>query len=78
MKEKFILDIDGINIRVTKKGKADNFTVLCWIIGFSTSYISFRNKLFSNDEELEVEIKDYLEMLEETSEKFQKMISKNR
>ena len=78
MRKQTILDIDGINIRVTKKGKADNFTVLCWIVGFSTSYISFRNKLFSNDEELEVEIRDYLEMLEETSEKFQALMSKKK
>ena len=69
-----IYEIKGIDVRVVKKGRANSFTVLVWIVGFSTSNMTLRNKIFSSESELKIALQNYLNKLEKTSHKFQKMI----
>ena len=71
-----VYQINNVDVRVVKKGKVNSFTILAWIVGFSTSNITFRNRVFNSESELKIALKDYLNKLEKTSSKFKKIIGK--
>ena len=66
----YITNVGPVKIRVTKMPRRDGFAVRLWVVGFSTSYINLKNRVFVNDEEFDIALSDYVEHLNNTSKKF--------
>jgi len=52
-------------IRVIKTPTKQGFNVKVWVVNYSTSYISFRNREFYSDEEFLEVLEDYINKIGE-------------